>query len=105
MIKRAVILLVLSSILVTLVWVRHQSTAPVNNTSTERHVSSKYTTVEYKISKIKGKKYYGKGEDGEEIVFSAENIVSGENIQVDDVVICYFEKHNLGKGLVKVEEK
>ncbi|MFP5114210.1 hypothetical protein ACSU64_17775 [Bacillaceae bacterium C204] len=105
MIKRVIVLLVLSSILVTLVWVKNHPTAPVNNISTKSDVSSKYTTVEYKISKIKGKQYYGEGENGEEIVFAAEKIVSGDNIQVHDDVICYFEKNNLGKGLVKVEKK
>ena len=30
---------------------------------------------------------------------------SDDKIQVDDEVICYFQKDNFGKGLVKVEKK
>jgi hypothetical protein len=99
-----IILVVLSIILVALVWVRahNAAPAPVNTTST---VSSEFTTVEYKITNIKGNQYYGKGDHGTEIHFSAKNIHSGDKIQVNDVVICYFEKDNLGKGLVKVEKK
>jgi hypothetical protein len=105
MLKRVIILLVLSSILITLVLVRDETSTPVNNTGTINHSTSDYTTVEYKISKIKGDKYHGKSDDGTEIIFSAKNIQSGDNIQVDDVVLCYFEKNNLGKGVVKVEKK
>jgi hypothetical protein len=105
MIKRVIILLVLSSILITLVLVKDKTSTPVNNTGTISDSTSEYTTVEYQISKIKGDKYYGKSNDGTEIIFSAKNIQSGDNIQVDDVVLCYFEKNNLGKGVVKVEKK
>lgn len=96
--------MVLSSILLVLLVVRNTS-APDINTSTKSKDSSVYTTLEYKISKIKGNQYYGKGEDGKEILFSGKDIQSGEKIQVGDKVICYFEKNNLGKGLVKVEKK
>ena len=61
--------------------------------------------MEYKISKINGNQYYGKGDDGTEIHFSAKSILSDDKIQVHDEVIGYFEKNNLGKGLVKVEKK
>ena len=60
--------------------------------------------MEYKISKINGNQYYGKGDDGTEIHFSAKSILSDDKIQVHDEVIGYFEKNNLGKGLVKVEK-
>ncbi|MBM7655411.1 hypothetical protein [Neobacillus cucumis] len=103
MIKRIIILVVLSSIL--LVLVKYQTSTPVNNTSTKSDDSSKYTTIVYTISKIKGDKYYGKRKNGNEIIFSANNITSGEKIQVNDQVICYFDKNDLGEGLVKVEKK
>ncbi|MDQ0199221.1 hypothetical protein [Neobacillus ginsengisoli] len=105
MFKRIIILLVLSSILLALVLVRAHTADPVNNTSTKSNGSSGYTTLEYKISSINGNQYYGKSEDGTGIHFSSKNILSGDKIQVNDVVICYFEKNNLGKGLVKVEKK
>jgi hypothetical protein len=105
MLKRLTILLVLSSILLALVLFNRNASAPVNNTSTKINSASGYSTVEYKISKIKGDQYYGKSDDGTEIIFSATNIVSVDKIQVYDVVICYFEKDNLGKGVVKVEKK
>ena len=97
--------MMLSSILLVLVLVKAHTSAPVNNTITKSNDSSEYTTVEYKISNINGNQYYGKGDDGTEIHFSAKNILSGDKIQVHDEVICYFEKNNLGKGLVKVEKK
>ncbi|MEH7074923.1 hypothetical protein [Neobacillus drentensis] len=105
MFKRLIILVVLSSILITLVLVKGHTSAPVNNTNTNSSSSSEYTTIEYKISKIKNNQYYGTSEDGTEIIFSTKNIRSGDQIQVHDVVICYFQKHDLGNGLVKVEKK
>lgn len=105
MFKRLIILLVLSSILLTLVLVRNHTSTPVNNTSPKSNSSSKYTTIEYKISKIQGTQYYGKSNDGTEIIFSSKNVLSGDKLQVHDVVVCYFEKNNLGNGLVKVEKK
>ncbi|PFP25888.1 hypothetical protein COJ96_19215 [Bacillus sp. AFS073361] len=105
MFKRVIILLVLSSILLALVLVRNHTSAPVNDSISNNQVSSKYTTVEYKITKIKGNQYYGKSEDGTDIIFSSKNILSGEKIQIHEVVICYFDKNNLGNGLVKVEKK
>jgi hypothetical protein len=100
MFKRMIILVVLSSILLALVLVRAHTAAPVNNTSSKSNGSSEYTTVEYKINNINGNKYYGKGDDGTEIIFTAKNIHSGDKIQVHDEVICYFEKDNLGRGVV-----
>ncbi|WP_223593920.1 hypothetical protein [Neobacillus bataviensis] len=102
MLKRVVILAILSSILIVLVLVKSHSVAPVDKTSTN---SAEYTTLEYKISEIKGNQYYGKSDDGTGIQFSADKIVSSDKINVDDEVICYFEKDNLGKGIVKVEKK
>ncbi|MFF2447508.1 hypothetical protein ACFVSW_10405 [Neobacillus sp. NPDC058068] len=67
--------------------------------------TSACTTVEYKISKIEGNRYYGKSNDGTGIIFSTKNIDSDDDIKVDDEVTCYFEKGNLGKGLVKVKKK
>ena len=105
MFKKVIILVMLLSILLVLVLVKAHTTAPVNNTNTTSNDSSVYTTVEYKITDINGNQYYGKGDDGTEIRFSDTNILSGDKIQVHDEVICYFEKNNLGKGLVKVEKK
>jgi hypothetical protein len=81
------------------------TTSPVNHTSTKSNNSKAYTTMEYTITKISGKQYYGKADDGTGIQFSADNIVSSQKVQVNDQVICYFEKNDLGKGLVKVEKK
>jgi hypothetical protein len=105
MFKKVIILVMLSSILLVLVLVRAHTAAPVNNTSTLSNDSAGYTTMEYKISNINGNQYYGKGDDGTEIHFSAKSILSDDKIQVHDEVIGYFEKNNLGKGLVKVEKK
>jgi hypothetical protein len=102
MLKRIIILGILSSILVVLVLVKSQTNTPVTNLNNE---SSEYKSVEYKISEIKENQYYGQSDDGTKIVFSAESIDSNEKIQVGDVVLCYFEKDNFGKGLVKVEKK
>jgi hypothetical protein len=96
---------VLSSILLSLVFVRAHTAAPVINTNTKSNGFFVYTTVEYKISNINGNHYYGKGDDGTEIRFTDKKIPSGDKIQVNDEVICYFDKNNLGKGLVKVEKK
>ncbi|MCM2535863.1 hypothetical protein NDK43_30730 [Neobacillus pocheonensis] len=105
MFKKGIILVVLSSILFALVLVRAHTVAPVNNTRTNSNDSSGYTTLEYKISNINGNQYYGKGDDGTGIHFSAKNILSDEKIHVHDEVIVYFDKNDLGKGLVKVEKK
>ncbi|USK61540.1 hypothetical protein [Peribacillus asahii] len=105
MYKKAIILVMLSSILLVLVLVRTHTAAPVSNTNPTSNGSSEYTTVEYKITNINGNQYYGKGDNGTEIRFSDKNILSGDKIQVHDEVICYFEKNNLGKGLVNVEKK
>ncbi|MEH7111329.1 hypothetical protein V7124_02990 [Neobacillus niacini] len=102
MFKRMIILGVLSSILLVLVLVKSQTNSSVTNLSSE---SLEYNIVEFKISKIEGNKYYGGSDEGRQIIFSEESIVSGDIIQVDDVVKCYFERDNLGKGLVKVEKK
>ncbi|MFZ7942233.1 hypothetical protein [Neobacillus sp. 19] len=105
MFKRIIILGVLSLVLIALVLLRSHTAAPVNNPNTKSNDTSEYTTVEYKISEIKGNQYYGTSNDGTGIIFSTENIVSDKEIEVDDIVICYFEKGNLGKGLVKVKKK
>jgi hypothetical protein len=102
MFKRLIILGMLSLILVVLVLVKSQTNSPVTNLSND---SSEYIMVEYKISKIEGNQYYGNSDDGTEIIFSADSITSGNKFQVDDLVICYFERGNIGKGLVKVEKK
>lgn len=103
MIKRIIILAALVSILVVLLRVQPPSTS--KPTSSNSKDSTTYSTVEYEITDIKGDEYYGKSENGHEIIFSAKTIRSGDEIQVHDFVICYFEKNNLGKGLVKVEKK
>ncbi|WHX98110.1 hypothetical protein [Neobacillus sp. DY30] len=102
MFKKIIILGILISILLVLVIIKSQTSTPVTNQGNE---DSEYITVEYKINEIKEDQYYGQNDDGTKIVFSAESIDLNENIQVGDVVICYFEKDNFGKGLVKVEKK
>lgn len=102
MLKRVIILGLLSAILVVLVIVKSQSSTSVTNLNND---TSEYKTVEYKITQIEGDQFYGLSDEGTKIVFSAESIDSSENIQIDDVVLCYFEKDNFGKGLVKVEKK
>ena len=105
MFKKVIILVMLSTILLVLLLVRAHTAAPVYNTSTLSNDSAGYITKEYKISRINGNQYYGKGDDGTEIHFSGKSILSDDKIQVHDVVIGYFEKNNLGKGLIKVEKK
>lgn len=104
--KKVMILGVLSSVLIVLVLVRVHSVAPViNNTNTKNNGSVEYTTVEYTITNIKGKQYSAKGVDGTEIYFSAKNIPSGDKIHVHDEVLLFFEKNNIGNGVIKVEKK
>ncbi|WP_419887529.1 hypothetical protein ACN6MT_19015 [Neobacillus niacini] len=102
MFKKIIILGILLSILLVLLMIKSQSSSPVSNLGNE---TSEYKTVEYKISQMKDEQFYGQSEDGTKIVFSAESIDSNEKIDVGDVVICYFEKDNVGKGLIKVEKK
>jgi hypothetical protein len=102
MLKRMIILGALSIILIVLVLIKSQNTSTVTKLNND---SSEYIMIEYTISKIKENQYYGERDDGTEIIFSAESIVSGDNIQVNDVVICYFERDNFGKGIVKVKKK
>jgi hypothetical protein len=102
MFKKIIILGILVSILTVLMIIKSQTSTPV---TTQDNDTSEYKTVEYKISQIKEDQFYGQSEDGTKIEFSAESITSSEKIQVGDVVICYFEKDNFGKGLVKVEKK
>jgi hypothetical protein len=104
MLKKVIILVVLSIILLVLALVKGHTSAPVNTTP-KSNASSGYITMVYKITDIKGNQYYGKAKDGTGIHFSSKSIHSGDKIQVSDEVICYFEKNNLGKGLVKVEKK
>jgi len=103
MLKKVIILFILLAILFVLV--KYQASAPVNNTSIKSDGTNKYTTIEYKITKIKDNHYYGKNDNGTEIIFSAKKVTSDAMIHIDDEVICYFNKNNLGKGLVKVEKK
>ena len=49
--------------------------------------------------------YHGKADDGTEIHFSAKKISSDHRIQVEDEIICYFEKDDLADGVVKVVKK
>jgi hypothetical protein len=102
MLKRMIILGALSIFLIVLVLIKSQNTSTVTKLNND---SSEYIMIEYTISKIKENQYYGERDDGTEIIFSAESIVSGDNIQVNDVVICYFERDNFGKGIVKVKKK
>lgn len=98
MLKRMIILIMLSSVLLVLIMVKSQTIDPVSN-------DSSYTKVEYTITKIEGNRYYGKNKDGTEISFSSKKIPSGDQIQVHDEVILYFEKNQLENGVVKVEKK
>jgi hypothetical protein len=104
MYKKVMILGVLFTILIVLVLVRAHSISPVN-TNTENDGFVEYMTKEYRITNMKGRLYYAKGENGTEISFSAKKIDSGDKIQVDDKVLIFFEKNNMGKGVIKVEKK
>jgi hypothetical protein len=103
MFRRVILFVVLLAILVTLIVIKVYPTASDHNRNSNDAVE--YNTQEYKITNIKGDQYYGIGDNGAQINFSAEKIVSDHKIQVNDMVICYFEKNDLGKGLVKVEKK
>ncbi|MCM3691424.1 hypothetical protein [Neobacillus niacini] len=102
MFKKTIILGILLSILFVLVIIKSQTSTPVINLGDE---DSEYKMVEYKISQMIEGQFYGQSDDGTKIVFSAESIDSSEKIEIGDVVICYFEKDNVGKGLVKVAKK
>ncbi|MGX6443443.1 hypothetical protein ACWM35_09510 [Neobacillus sp. K501] len=105
MFKRVIILVLLSSFLVGLLFFKSHFSEPVNNLS-KTDDSSEFITHEYRITKIENNQYHGVNEEGKEIIFSAKTISTSETtIQVDDEVICYFEKGNIGKGIVKVEKK
>jgi hypothetical protein len=95
-----IILVVLPSILFELVLVRAHTFSPVNNTSTNSNDSSGYTTWNIRLATLMGNQYYSKGDDGTRMHFSAKNILSDKKIHVHDKVIVYFDKNNLGKGLI-----
>lgn len=105
MFKRLTILALLVAILLVLIVFKSHTTSPVNKPTETSNPSTAYITMEYKITKISDDQYYGKADDGKGIQFSGDKIQPGEKIQVHDQVICYFEKNNLGKGIIKVEKK
>ena len=96
MLKKVIILGILSAVLVTLLIIKS------NKADND---PSNFIMVEYEITEIHEDQYYGKADDGTQIRFSNKDILVDREIQVQDVVICYFEKGNIGKGLVKVEKK
>ena len=96
MLKKSIILVILSAVLVTLLIIK---------SNMEDNDPSNFIMIEYEITEIHKDQYYGKADDGTQIRFSNKDIPIDNEIQVHDVVICYFEKGNLGKGLVKVEKK
>jgi hypothetical protein len=104
MFKRVIILVLLSSFLVGLLIFKNQLSEPVSNPGNTID-SSEFITHEYRITKIENNQYHGVNEEGKEIIFSAKIISPDETIQVEDKVICYFEKGNIGNGIVKVEKK
>lgn len=99
--KIIIMLLVLTSIYLIL-----------NNFPNKQHSAviqddKEYKTLTYTITEIEIDGYYGKSEDGKtQIYFTSEDIRGEEQIQVDDVVLAYFEPDNLIKliGVEKVNE-
>lgn len=96
MLKKVIILVILSAVLVTLLIIKSNK---------EDNDPSNFIMIEYEITEINEDQYYGKADDGTQIRFSNKDIIVANGIQVQDIVICYFEKGNIGKGLVKVEKK
>ncbi|WP_071459764.1 hypothetical protein [Bacillus massilinigeriensis] len=105
MVKRLIILLSLLGVLFLLVEYNGSKPAVGIPVEEEKDGSTKYITKEYTISKIEGTTYLGKANDGTGISFNGNVIIPGNNIEKNDKVICYFEKGNAGRGIVKVEEK
>lgn len=105
MLKKIMALIVLSSLLLGLIWLKSNTALSVTNILVPADDSPEYKMVEYKIININGNEYHGKAEDGAEIHFSAEKIPSDYTILVEDEIICYFQKDALADGVVKVVKK
>ncbi|MGG1664488.1 hypothetical protein [Brevibacillus sp. NRS-1366] len=64
-----------------------------------------YTVFIYKVTKAENGEYWGTGVyDESRVYFTQEFIPQGEEINVDDVVIAYFDPKNVVDGLVMVEK-
>ncbi|CAM3726559.1 hypothetical protein [Mesobacillus zeae] len=105
MLKRLIILISLLAVLLLLV--QFSGSKPTGGLPAERDKSdsTQYITKEYTITEIEGETYFGKAKDGTGISFNGGVIESGDAVKKDDPVICYFEKNNAGRGIVKVERK
>lgn len=99
---KAFILLLLTLFLGLLIFLKFEYNAA---TKTAINVEKEYFTQEYTIIKIDESGYYGKNEDGKSIYFKKEHLPDGQNLQVDETVLVYFNKHERRDGLVKVEKK
>jgi hypothetical protein len=99
---RVLFLILLSLLLGLLVFLKleyHKTTKTANESKQE------FITQEYMIIDIDEDGYYGKGDDGKSIYFRKQQMTSTNNLQVNDIVIVYFEKDERRDGIVKVEKK
>lgn len=59
----------------------------------------------YKVTKVENGEYWGTGVyDDSNVYFIQEFIKQGETINVNDVVVAYFDPENVVDGLVMVEK-
>jgi len=59
----------------------------------------------YKVTKVENGEYWGAGVyDESNVYFTQEFIKQGEMINVDDVVIAFFDPENVVDGLVAVQK-
>jgi uncharacterized lipoprotein NlpE involved in copper resistance len=65
--------------------------------------NTKYISFEYKITRIGDDGFYGDSTtDKSGVFFTNDNVRTGTNIQVGDIVEAIFEADNQGEGIVEV---
>lgn len=99
---RVFILILLTLFLALLVFLKLELN-DANKASNE--IKQEYFTQEYIIKDIDDSGYYGQAENGKNIYFKKEYISPGLTLQIEDIVIVYYEKGKRIDGLIKVEKK
>lgn len=99
---RVFILILLTTLLGLLIFLKLEYNEAAR---TANEVKQEYFTQEYTIIDIDENGYYGKDMEGKSIFFKKELISAHQKLQMDDLVIVYFEKHQRRDGIVKVEKK
>ncbi|GED72558.1 hypothetical protein BRE01_62600 [Brevibacillus reuszeri] len=73
--------------------------------ATSAFACGEHTVFIYKVTKVDNGEYWGTGVyDDSSVYFTQEFIKQGEMINVNDVVVAYFEPENVVDGLVMVEK-